>query len=59
MVDKTKIFELLDNLDCVNDALDELGYSKYAEYVSEAMSVICKIYGIDEKQYAALDNYEV
>lgn len=48
MVDKSKIFELIDNLDCVSEELDELGYSKYTEYVSQAMSVICDVYKIDK-----------
>lgn len=40
--DKPKIYDLLGNLDCVNDELDELGYNEYAEYVAEAMHVLCE-----------------
>ena len=48
-------YEIVDNLDCLADELDELGCSCYVEDVVAAMNLICETFKIDKEQFGMLD----
>lgn len=48
-------YEIVDNLDCLADELDELGYSGYVEDIAAAMNLICEVCDVEKKQFRTLD----
>ena len=48
-------YEIVDNLDCLADELDEFGCGGYVEDVVAAMSLICETFNIEKEQFRALD----